>query len=836
MPSCSVCGVSFVSITGVHQHLTIHHPSTDLSSNLKCKTEGCLRIFTGWQKLRHHFIRDHKFPIRANVSNARKNDKLNKKKAEETEENCDGFESNSADDLFHGDVSGNASPSKLGELAVANASSFLTKFYANPRIPRNHIQDIVQNVSVFLQDIISYLTPSLLNVMTDASIDEKLKESQIKSLLGIIVQPFEETLSTEYRRFKYLKESGNFIEAVDYIVGDRVDNKYARGVMSKKRVSVKGKYVPVKSILEKLFCLPDVYFKVKAYVEYLEKEFESGIISNFMQGKLWKMKIAKFHGTDDLVLPIFLYFDDFEVGNPIGPHSGLYKLGAVYFSLPCLPPEFQSSIENVFLSLLFHASDRAIPEDGNFYVFQEFIDDLNILESQGITIPVDGQMVKIHFIASLLLADNLGFHQALGFAGGFTANYYCRFCKSHKSEMCCMLEECALTLRKVQDYNSDVDLGMTMSGVAENSVWNSLSSFHVYENYSVDILHDLLLGVCKTDMALILHHFVIVKKCVSVSVLNSRINSYNYTLNGFENRPSCIIEEDLKESKIRMTGIELLNFCLLFGFFVYDLIGIECKTSPHWSLYLALRGILDIATAKSFQKECIDTVPGLIREHHRIRVIDLKSPLLPKDHWLLHYFMVLIFSGPVAHLSTAKYESKHKLLKTMANSSTSRVFISHTIALKEQLSLCFRLESKRGLEVGFSSGPSHLVQTLYLDGSYKYRNSLPLEFKDFCNVVPWVELNGICYHNHSFVAVVSESESLFPLFAQIHKCILSDTHRVCFVLKLYETQSFDEMLHAYVIEESSHFICKYIHELYYPFLPIHYQMGRKHFITLRQMI
>lgn len=721
-------------------------------------------------------------------------------------------------------------------MAVSNASSFLNKFYANPRIPRNHIQDIVQNVSIFLQDIISYLTPSLLHVMTDDTLDNNLKESQIKSLLEIIVQPFEETLSTEYKRFKYLRENGNFIEAVDYVVGDRVDNKFARGVMSKKRVSVKGKYVPVKLIVEKFFCLPNVYEKVMAYVEYLEKELESGIISNFMQCKLWQLKIVKFRGTDSLVLPIFIYFDDFEVGNPIGPHSGLYKLGAVYFSLPCIPPEFQSSIENVFLTLLFHASDRSIPEDGNFYVFQQFIDDLNVLESQGITISINGQMVKIHFIASLLLADNLGFHQALGFAGGFTANFYCRFCKSHKSEMCSMLEECPSTLRKVSDYESDVDLGMTLSGVHENSVWNSLSSFHVYENYSVDILHDLFLGVCKTDMALILHHFIIVKKCVSVSVLNSRINSYNYTVNGFENRPSCIIEEEIKEFKIRMTGVELLNFCLLFGFFVYDLLGIEYQTDPHWSLYLSLRGILDIATAKSFQKECVDTLPSLIREHHKIRVTDLKSHLLPKDHWLLHYYLVLLFSGPTSNLSTAKFESKHRKLKTIANSSSSRVFISHTISLKEQLGLCFRLDSKRGLEFSFTAGPSHLVQTSYLEGSYKYCKALPEEFKDFCNIVPWVEFNGIRYHNHSFVAVHTESDLCSPSFAQILKIVLSEKHRVCFVLKLFETRQFDELLHAYVVQETSHFICNYIHELWYPFLPIHYQMGRKHFITLRQMI
>lgn len=75
--------------------------------------------------------------------------------------------------------------------------------------------------------------------------------------------------------------------------------------------------------------------------------------------------------------------------------------------------------------------------------------------------------------------------------------------------MCSMLEECPLSLRKVVDYESNVDLGKTLS-VPENFDWNSLSSFHAYGNYSVDILPDLFRGVCKTGRASILHHFIIV--------------------------------------------------------------------------------------------------------------------------------------------------------------------------------------------------------------------------------------------------------------------------------------------------------------------------------------
>ncbi|KAE8739422.1 hypothetical protein FOCC_FOCC015080 [Frankliniella occidentalis] len=104
--------------------------------------------------------------------------------------------------------------------------------------------------------------------------------------------------------------------------------------------------------------------------------------------------------------------------------------------------------------------------------------------------------------------------------------------------------------------------------------------------------------------------------------------------------------------------------------------------------------VLSPAHDESANEECLKSFESLVNEHHRIRVAELHDTLKPKDHFLLHYPTVMMFSGPIADLSTAQFESKHRKLKTIADSSSSRVFISHTIAGKEQLSFGFRLESK----------------------------------------------------------------------------------------------------------------------------------------------
>ena len=100
----------------------------------------------------------------------------------------------------------------------------------------------------------------------------------------------------------------------------------------------------------------------------LKKNTKNGVISDFIQGKLWKQKLQNYLGK--FVIPLFLYFDDFKVNNPLGSHAGIHKLEALYYSLSSLLPEYQSSIENVFLTLLVHASDRSVPPDGNFMCFE----------------------------------------------------------------------------------------------------------------------------------------------------------------------------------------------------------------------------------------------------------------------------------------------------------------------------------------------------------------------------------------------------------------------------------------------------------------------------------
>lgn len=57
------------------------------------------------------------------------------------------------------------------------------------------------------------------------------------------------------------------------------------------------------------------------------------------------------------MLPLYLYYDDFEVSNPLSSAAGKYKIGGMYFSIPALPPKFRSMLENVLFEQFILTND-----------------------------------------------------------------------------------------------------------------------------------------------------------------------------------------------------------------------------------------------------------------------------------------------------------------------------------------------------------------------------------------------------------------------------------------------------------------------------------------------
>lgn len=135
-----------------------------------------------------------------------------------------------------------------------------------------------------------------------------------------------------------------------------------------------------------------------------------------------------------------------------------------------------------------------------------------------------------------------------------------------------------------ENYEIDVNTeNMSETGIVERSIWNTIHSFHVVNNYSVDLIHDLLEVVCGYDIFSILSHFVFVMKYFTLQTLNHRITFFNYGPTDIRNRPPLLSENTLKSNSktLKMSASEMWNFFRYIGLLIGDLVD---EVSEYWNL------------------------------------------------------------------------------------------------------------------------------------------------------------------------------------------------------------------------------------------------------------
>ena len=109
---------------------------------------------------------------------------------------------------------------------------------------------------------------------------------------------------------------------------------------------------------------------------------QPNLYTNVWDGKLHTMSKEK---RD---IKLLLYYDDFQVANPLGPHASKMKIGALYFTIANFTASNRAKVRNIYLAALFHSS--YVKRYGWRKILKPLIDDLKSLETQGLNndIPV----------------------------------------------------------------------------------------------------------------------------------------------------------------------------------------------------------------------------------------------------------------------------------------------------------------------------------------------------------------------------------------------------------------------------------------------------------------
>lgn len=476
----------------------------------------------------------------------------------------------------------------------------IAKWYSITDLPRSRVQ-------MLISDIISLLSGQAVNILCNKVLsrlvflaDDPSIIAEIHEMFNKLKNPFAK-FDTEHKRFKYFCDDGTLILPNKHIIGYYSDCRKSHGHQVIKQIPITAQYIPMQQVLTAFFNLPNVYTKVVEYVNFLYNC--PTIMFNIIQGELWREKMKNF--KDIFVLPILLFFDEFETNNPLGSHKGIQKCGALYFKIPCLPPEFQSKMSNIFLFGLFNAFDRE-----NLESFRPAVEQLQILEAQGIQITVDKMQKNIFLKLIGMTGDNLGLNQMFGLVENFNATFFCRFCKTQRKEIDSIFNESQCELRNKENYEKDLlTNNVKLTGIVKSCKFKDVEDFHFLENVVVDAMHDLLEGVCQYDLGKILHYFICKENpFFSLSDFNSLVQGFDYNIND-RNKPSQLTDNHLKKKLYAMSAAEMLNLCRNLPMIIGHLVPAECE---HWRLIILLQQIIFCVTEKYCQFGCWDLLDSLI--------------------------------------------------------------------------------------------------------------------------------------------------------------------------------------------------------------------------------
>ncbi|KAL1482086.1 hypothetical protein MTO96_015117 [Rhipicephalus appendiculatus] len=138
-------------------------------------------------------------------------------------------------------------------------------------------------------------------------------------------------------------------------------------------------------------------------------EGSSALLRDVCDGTYYKERSVFKNADREKRIALQLYFDDFEIGNPLGSKRGKHKLLAGYLTILNFPPKFRFRTSDKHLVLLMKSA--LVAKYSLLEIVQPLIQDLKILEEVGIEL--NGEVVK----GSLLFVcgDNLASHQIGGF-------------------------------------------------------------------------------------------------------------------------------------------------------------------------------------------------------------------------------------------------------------------------------------------------------------------------------------------------------------------------------------------------------------------------------------
>ncbi|KAJ8037515.1 hypothetical protein HOLleu_18345 [Holothuria leucospilota] len=430
------------------------------------------------------------------------------------------------------------------------AANLVVKMRCSTSVPMSVVGEVIDETNNLFHHSMSQLNLKLTDLFQNHNVNTDAPDvREIFGLLELLQNPFN-GLETPKQQMHYMINDMQLVSPTEVALGVRYDQviDHRTGQNIQKMVTDTFQYISVLEVLK-------LVLNVKVCnVIASETRCEKGIASYRDGVQYFQHGIFKNHPH---ALRIHLFYDDVEVVNPIGSKTSIHKLGMFYYSIDNLPRRYNSVMSSIHVLTICYAMD--LKKYGFNPILRLFLDEMRQLESDGgYSIELNRERVQIHGTLTSLSADTLAAHDILGFLGP-SANRFCRLCLAKREEIQTKFSEEEFVLRSIKQHDEHAEaastqrLGDPASGVRTTCL-NELRHFHCATNYNLDVMHDMLEGVCPFEVKLLLHYFIYDAQFVSLETVNQRIKAFNYGFCDRKNKPSQLLATRMRNQADHKLG------------------------------------------------------------------------------------------------------------------------------------------------------------------------------------------------------------------------------------------------------------------------------------------
>lgn len=483
---------------------------------------------------------------------------------------------------------------------------------------RNFLKSIVDGLKKFAGPIAGaeneHIIEDLITAI-ESSFNDILTEKKLHSVL------VKKDLLSPLQKYCILSEDCENNEELDEELDDsddaEEDNNGEETEADEKEMIFKERskfsLSPIQFEIKKFFELPNVFKMVMENTERIQRQTK---YTHFINGDLWKQKLNSYE-KDDVVIPYHLYMDGVQLNNALGTHTITGSENLSYYLFPTIPPQFHSCLDNIFTAGFHSSSD--MKKHGKDASLNTLVDELTKLATDGLTLQIDGEDIKVYFVLGLLLGDNLGQNDLIGFITAFIASFCCRYCRITKNDLQKQYRDQEELERNRNNYLDDILMNdTTKTGIKETSILNTIPHFHVVESVGCDLTHDLAEGIERYNLAESILYWIKIKKDFTLNQLNERVQSFPYGENEKGNKPPLISMKKLRKKKFTMTASEMHCFSRNLGFIVGDMItDIE---DIGWELYKKTMRFVDLCFLPAYDDEDIENLDDSCESMNKVRI------------------------------------------------------------------------------------------------------------------------------------------------------------------------------------------------------------------------